>query len=87
MTCGRSVVFSLGTPVCSTNKTDRHDITEILLKVALITITLIPNPSLQIIGQKRTMTYGVGNPVLVLGILIIMYMVTKEFGLFYSKNS
>jgi hypothetical protein len=28
------------TPVSSTNKTDSHDITEILLKVALITITL-----------------------------------------------
>jgi len=28
-------------PVSSTNKTDRHDITEILLKVALNTITLI----------------------------------------------
>jgi hypothetical protein len=27
--------FSPGTPVSSTNKTDRHDITEILLKVAL----------------------------------------------------
>jgi hypothetical protein len=25
--------FSLGTPVSSTNKTDHHDITEILLKV------------------------------------------------------
>ena len=32
--------FSLGTLVSSTNKTDRHDITEILLKVALNTITL-----------------------------------------------
>jgi len=30
--------FSSGTPVSSTNKTDRHDITEILLKVALSTI-------------------------------------------------
>jgi hypothetical protein len=30
--------FSLGTPVSSTNKTDRHDIIEILLKVALNTI-------------------------------------------------
>jgi hypothetical protein len=29
--------YSLGTPVSSTNKTDRHDITEILLKVALNT--------------------------------------------------
>jgi len=27
--------FSLGTPVSSTNKTDGHDIAEILLKVAL----------------------------------------------------
>jgi hypothetical protein len=31
---------SLGTQVSSTNKTDRHDITEILLKVALNTIIL-----------------------------------------------
>ena len=39
-------LFSPGTPVSSTNKTDRHDITEILLKVALNTITLTPNPIL-----------------------------------------
>ena len=32
--------FSLGTPVSSTNKTDRHDIIEILLNVALNTITI-----------------------------------------------
>ena len=31
--------FSQCTPVFSTNKTDRHDITEILLKVALNTTT------------------------------------------------
>jgi len=37
--------FSPGTPVSSTNKTDRHDITEILLKVALNTI----NPNLKIL--------------------------------------
>jgi hypothetical protein len=30
--------FSPGPPVCSTNKTDRHDVTEILLKVTLNTI-------------------------------------------------
>jgi len=30
--------FSLGTPVSSTNNTDRHDITEILFKMALNTI-------------------------------------------------
>ena len=32
--------FSSGSPVSSTNKTDRHDLTEILLKVALNTLTL-----------------------------------------------
>jgi len=32
--------FSLGTPVSSTNKTNRYDITEILLNVALNIITL-----------------------------------------------
>ena len=32
--------FSPGTPVSSTNKNDHHDITEILLKVALNTINL-----------------------------------------------
>jgi hypothetical protein len=33
--------FSMGAPVSSTNKTDHHDITEILLKVVLNTIALI----------------------------------------------
>ena len=32
--------FLPGTPISSNNKTDRHDITEILLKMALNTITL-----------------------------------------------
>jgi hypothetical protein len=31
--------FSMGTPVSSTNKTDCHNVTEILLKVALNTLT------------------------------------------------
>ena len=35
--------FSPGTPVSSANKSDHHDI--VLLKVALNTITLTPNPS------------------------------------------
>ena len=34
--------FSPVTPVSSTNKTDHHDITEILLKVALNTIIQLP---------------------------------------------
>ena len=38
--------FSLGIPVSPTNKTDHHDITEILLKVALNTITLTHNATM-----------------------------------------
>jgi len=34
--------FSPGSLVSSINKTDQHDIAEILLKVALHTITLLP---------------------------------------------
>ena len=34
----------LFSPVSPTNKTDRQDITEILLKLAINTITLTPNP-------------------------------------------
>ena len=37
--------FSLGNPVSSTNKTDLHDILEILLKVALNTLPLPPPSS------------------------------------------
>jgi hypothetical protein len=36
----RSVGFLGGIPVYSTNKTDHHDITDLLLKVALKTINL-----------------------------------------------
>jgi hypothetical protein len=36
--------FSPGPPVSSTNITDPQDIAEILLKVALNTITIVPNP-------------------------------------------
>jgi hypothetical protein len=36
--------FSPGTPFSSTNKTDRHDITEILLKVVLSTISQLNQP-------------------------------------------
>jgi hypothetical protein len=42
VTCGRSVVFfPPSTSVSSTNKTDRHLITEILLKVVLSTKTIL----------------------------------------------
>ena len=41
-------------PVSSTNKTDRHDITEILLKVALSTINLTLNFILEKKRSKKT---------------------------------
>ena len=44
--------FSPGTPVSPTNKTDRHDVTEILLKGALNTINYLPQqPSFIFIEQ------------------------------------
>jgi hypothetical protein len=43
VTCGRSMVFC-GTLVSSTNKTDCHNIAEILLKVVLNTVTLMLTP-------------------------------------------
>jgi hypothetical protein len=48
ITCDRVVVFSFYsiTPVSSTNKNGRHDIAEILLKVALNIIAITLNPPL-----------------------------------------
>ena len=51
--------FFSGIPVFSTNKTDRHDIAEILLKVALSTTSLLSmqivyiSPIVKIYCQKR----------------------------------
>ena len=48
--------FSPGPPVSSTNKTDQHDITEILLKVALNTIKQTKNKNIIIIIIIISMT-------------------------------
>jgi hypothetical protein len=45
VTLGRSVVFS---PVSSTNKTDCHNMTELLMKVALSTITKPNQPTTEL---------------------------------------
>jgi type II secretory pathway component HofQ len=42
--------FSAGPPVSSTNKTDRHNINEILLKVVLSTTKQTNNPFSWLIG-------------------------------------
>ena len=68
-------------PVSSTNKTGRHDITEILLKVALNTITILtPNPPKSTIVEK-------GSSKVDLPILnIIIYLKPYHFypGMFVS---
>jgi hypothetical protein len=46
-------------PVSSTNKTDRHDITEILLKEALNTINQIKKPKLDI--DLRFSSYSISK--------------------------
>ena len=47
----------LGTPLSSTNKTDRHYITEILVKVALntinLTLALLPSKHVFLIKKKH----------------------------------
>jgi hypothetical protein len=50
-----------GNLVSSTNKTNPHDIPEIVLKVALNTINL--NQTIKSLNTKKTtMTHGVENP-------------------------
>ena len=51
-----SLWFSLGTPISSTNKTDRHDITKILLKVASSTISRIYDTSGRISLTRNIIT-------------------------------
>ena len=49
--------FSLGIPVSSTNKTDRHDTTEILLKVVLSTIILLLLPPINNTSKTMEILY------------------------------
>ena len=46
-----------GTPVSSTNKNNRHDITEILLKVELNTITLTQTPKYVFVWSEYDQVY------------------------------
>ena len=60
--------FSPSTPVSSTNKTDQHCITEILLKVVLNTIK-------QTINQSKS-SYGVN-------LIILLHLINSGCGEFY----
>ena len=54
-------LFSPGTPVSSTNKTQHHDIAEILLKVALNTINLIQAYNYKNSVLMTTLWFSVGT--------------------------
>jgi hypothetical protein len=49
--------FSLGPPVSSTNKTDRHDITEILLNGALSNIKQQQKPNIMTTEKHQILTH------------------------------
>ena len=66
LTAGRR--FSPGTPVSSTNKTDSHDKTEILLKVALNTITLT------LIIERPLWGFQIRIPVNIIGFWFNLWM-------------
>ena len=53
--------FSPGTPVSLTNKTDRDNIAEILLKLPLTTIILTPNHPVQIIVCPCVLSFSFGH--------------------------
>ena len=73
--------FSPGTPVTSTTKTDRHDMTEILLKVALNIITLI---------QTTAVSTHLSNIMYIYKVLvmhIIISLMTKQLINYVSKRA
>jgi hypothetical protein len=62
-------IWILGTPISSTNKIDRHDITEILLKVALNIITLT-------LTALKNVTLSEKNKVYILFISVLLLPVS-----------
>ena len=71
--------FSPCTPVFITNKTDYHDITEILLKVALNTITLTLNTYVDSYYYKKKMieSLKLSAPVWVFFIFFIFFILAS----------
>jgi hypothetical protein len=70
-------LFSPGTPVSSTNKNDRHDIIEILLKVALNTINQKPNQNTSK-NRRHANMHRIKSPTLS---HIVVYLVLMGFEL------
>ena len=82
MTGDRSVVFS-GTPVSSTNKSDHHDITEILLKMTLNTIILTLTP--KIIDRVKLVLLDQNSPLNAM--MLVFSIVSKMLILTYNRMS
>jgi hypothetical protein len=82
VTGDRSVVFS-GTPVSSTNKSDHHDITEILLKMTLNTIILTLTP--KIIDRVKLVLLDQNSPLNAM--MLVFSIVSKMLILTYNRMS
>jgi hypothetical protein len=76
------VVFS-GTPVSSTNKSDHHDITEILLKMTLNTITLTLTPKK--IDRVKLVLLDQNSPLNAM--MLVFSIVSKMLILTYNRMS
>ena len=77
--------FSPGTPVSSTNKTDRQDITEILLKVALNTITLTISINIRFVYLVNLGVY-IFDDAVYFSVCLFSFIVKLENYLFNSKH-
>jgi hypothetical protein len=81
VTCDRSV----GTPVSFTNKTDRHDISEILLKVALSTLALVPSEYL--LSSTLDVLHIPNNQIrIVLSVVSNCYLKCAMFQLYHDEK-
>ena len=70
--------FSPGTPVSFTNKTDHHDITEILLKVMLNTINQPPSKVFSEIICLTELLHGRNVPNITLSKSLVIFVVIRN---------
>ena len=78
--------FSPGTPVSSTNKTDRHHITEILLKVALNTINQTSKQTTPFLFQLKNKCKTVMIRPQQDDFPFIPFFLDNEFSLIFQKD-
>jgi len=76
--------FSPGTPVSSTNKTDRHDLTGLLLKVALNTISLTCTKDMTCASEIRFTICHMTNRIHLYYYWTIEHTLSKQINKFYN---